>query len=278
MPSRSASRPRRSAPARCPSSPAPFPSTPRPLLRERAKHPGVARRCPGTSPARALRTERDHIHLPSSAQLAASGRNAWVPCNVARAFRPLALCALGATSLEARRQSVGPPPGLPAVTTTAPPPPPPRAGETPGYLPTRPGHFARSRWRGAARAQPLPSVSLSVSPSGRNTPPPRRATAAFRPLALCALDATSREARHPPDGPPSGLQAVTTTAPRTSDTAATASGRNTRVPRDATRAFRPLAGSGTRPRTSAHQPRTRPRTRPRTGRAPPAHGARAGRE
>ncbi len=270
MPSRSASRPRPSAPARCPSR---TPSRPAPLLRERAKHPGASRRGPGISPARALRTGRTHVRPPSSAQLAASGRNAWVPCNVARVFRPLALCALGATNLEARHQSDGPPPGLQAVTTTAP----------------------------------------SASASGRNTRVPPDAARAFRPLAMARsgqsaaapqrlAERLAERAKYPATPPRNrGISPARALRTRRDQpggptparrTAAGPPGRHHHRPthlrhrRARERAKHQGAsrrGPGISPArgfgdASAHQPRTQPRTRPRTGRAPPAHGAPAGRE
>jgi hypothetical protein len=151
-----------------------------------------------------------------------------VPGNAARAFRPLAVGALIASSLEARRPPGGPAPGLQAVTATA------------------------ARALGASAR-----LRATRSSSGRNTRVPRGASLAFRPLAVGARGATSLEARRPPGGPAPGFQAVTTTAPRASAPRASASsglpsGRNTRVtpPRD--RGISPARALGGRRCAAAH--------------------------
>ncbi|ROQ03973.1 hypothetical protein EDF41_3533 [Curtobacterium sp. PhB171] len=277
MPSQSASRPRRSAPARCPSRTAhpPRPAPPRCRFRERAKHPGASRRSPGVSPTRALPT---HVRLPSSARLAGRER--------AECLGPLQR-GPGISPARALRTGRDQPGGAAPVRRTATGPP---GGHRHRRACVRPAPSAgplaeRAKHLGASRRDPgIPPARAgaewperSPSPGSRRAPrragempaSPRRATAAFRPLAVRALDATSREARRPPGGPEPGLQAVTTTATRASGTAAPASGRNTRVPRDTTRAFRPLAGSG---HATAHQPRTRAPQRPRTTCARGARG------
>ncbi|MFK4483826.1 hypothetical protein ABH929_002587 [Curtobacterium sp. AB7] len=250
MPSRSASRPRRSAPARCPNSPARrfrlrlrlrlrlrVRLRVRLRLRERAKHPGASRRGPGVSPARALRTGRDQSGGAAPARLTATGPpggHRHHPACVRLIPRP-------ARSPSGRNTRVTPPPGRGI--------PPARAGAG------RP-----------ERGSPRPSRRAGEMPGS-----PRPATAAFRPLAWWAQ--WTRPAWRPGTRPADRHRASVPSPPPPNAPPAPppASGRNTRVLRDATRAFRPLAGSGD---ATAHQ-RGR---EPRTGRAPPAHGAHAGRE
>ncbi|ROS59817.1 hypothetical protein EDF42_3193 [Curtobacterium sp. PhB172] len=281
MPSQSASRPRRSAPARCPSRTAhpPRPAPPHPAAasasgRNTRVLPDAARvfrplaLCPRTSACRR-----------PPGWPAASGRNVWVPCNVARVFRPRALCALGATSLEARRQSDGQPPGLQVAIVTA----------------------------GRASAPP---PRPARSPSGRNTWVPPDATRAFRPLAL----ARSGQSAAPPQGLAERLAERAkcprhpAAQPRHFARSRCAhwtrpAGRRGARPADRNRASRPSpppphappapprprAGEtpvclATRPghfarsRVRGTRPRTSRGREPHTGRAPPAHGACARRE
>ncbi len=186
MPSRSASRPRPSAPERCPSpeprpggpapapAPAPVPVPVRvPVLRERAKYPGAAPRDRAISPARDAQRLSCLPALPS-------GRNTRVPLDATAAFRPLAVGALVATSLEARRPPGGPAPGLQAVTATAP------------------------RALGASGLRPRATRSSSgrntrvVSPRNRGISPARGRRGAGSARPPCLLVPLPRErAKHP---------------------------------------------------------------------------------
>ncbi|MGY2899606.1 hypothetical protein ACVKXF_002254 [Curtobacterium sp. PvP017] len=198
--------------------------------------PSAPERCPSPEPhprrSRSRFQSRSRSRVRFRSRFSANGRNTRVPRHATAPFRPLAVRS-----------------GRPAC-------PPCRAGETPACHPTRPRHFAHSRWAHwsrpswrpgarpadrlrASRQSPQPPREPSARPvcvraprarrAGETPGSPLHASLAFRPLAVGALVATSLEARRPPGGPAPGLQAVTTTAPRASASSGLLSGRNTRV-------------------------------------------------